>query len=262
MAKAVTAPRDPTRVVGRRIAAFGIDVALVAVVAGVAVVATMTRVVEAPRGTCPGLLATAGGYVCHQIGGHLYILSQSAQLRVEALSMLAAFLDLVVLQAFTRASVGKHCLGLRVVDEQGLGASFLRTLGRWVFLVVDIGFFLVGLVSVVVTRPHRRIGDFACGTYVVSTAGAGLPIRVTRYRLPRDGTSVSGDRSLPDRTPGRSIRGPSWAPASTPGRAAAAPTRPPEPVTRSEWNPVAVPPAPRRAAGSRRRPPPERPGGK
>jgi uncharacterized RDD family membrane protein YckC len=260
MAKAVTAPRDPTRVVGRRIAAFGIDVGLVAVVAGVAVVATMTRVVEAPSGTCPGLLATAGGYVCHQIGGHLYILSQSAQLRVEALAMLAAFLDLVVLQAFTRASVGKHCLGLRVVDEQGLGASFLRTLGRWVFLVVDIGFFFVGLISIVVTRPHRRIGDFACGTYVISRAGAGLPIRVTRYQLPRDGTSISADRSPPDRTPRPSIRRRSAAPAPTPARARAVAARSPEPAAQSEWKPVAVPPAPRRA-GSRRRPPPSVPGG-
>ena len=106
--------------------------------------------------------------------------------------MLAGFLDLVVLQAFTGASVGKHCLGLRVVDENGEGPSFLRTLARWLLLIVDSGCFLVGLIAVNTTRLHRRVGDLVCRTRTWSDrADAGRPIDVTLYRVPRSGAATA-----------------------------------------------------------------------
>ncbi len=191
MANAVAPPRDPTAVLGRRIAAYLIDVTLVVVIGAALVATAVTRVYGAPAGTCPGFIATAGTYWCRQIGGHLYVLNQSARLRSEAITMLAGFLDLVVLQAFTGASVGKHCFGLRVVDQNGDGPSFLRTLARWIMLVVDSGCFLVGLITVSVTHPHRRVGDLVCDTYVVSRSDAGHPIVGVRYRVPRTGAQVA-----------------------------------------------------------------------
>ena len=191
MANAVAPPRDPTAVLGRRIAAYLVAVALVVVIGAVLVATAVTRVYGAPAGTCPGFIATAGTYWCRQVGGHLYVLNQSARLRSEAITMLAGFLDLVVLQAFTGASVGKHCFGLRVVDQNGDGPSFLRTLARWIMLVVDSGCFLVGLIAVSVTHPHRRVGDIVCDTYVVSRSDAGHPIVGVRYRVPRTGAQVA-----------------------------------------------------------------------
>jgi uncharacterized RDD family membrane protein YckC len=198
MANAAAPPRDPTAVLGRRIAAYLIDVALVAVIGAALVVTAYTRYFGAPAGTCPGFIATAGGYWCLKVGGHLYVLSQSGRLRVEALTMLAGFLDLVVLQAFTGASVGKHCLGLRVVDENGQGPSFLRTLARWLLLIVDSGCFLVGLITAITTHPHRRVGDLVCGTYVVGQASVGRRINVVAYRVPRSGAATAGDGPPPN----------------------------------------------------------------
>jgi uncharacterized RDD family membrane protein YckC len=209
MANALAPPRDPTAVLGRRISAYLIDLALVAAVGVALVVTTYTRFYGAPANTCPGFIATAGGNWCLQVGGHLYVLSQNGRLRVEAITMLAGFLDLVVLQAFTGASVGKHCLGLRVVDENGVGPSFLRTLARWLLLIVDSGCFLVGLIAVNTTRLHRRVGDLVCRTCVVDRADTGHPINVTLYRVPRSGAATAGDR-LP--TNGASRR-PTWVPS-------------------------------------------------
>ena len=89
---------------------------------------------------------------------------------------LLGFLNLVVLQSITGASLGKLMLGLRVVDQQGNKAGVGRMLGRWVLLLVDALCFLVGLITVLVTHPHRRVGDLACGTYVVATGSVGQPI--------------------------------------------------------------------------------------
>jgi hypothetical protein len=48
---------------------------------------------------------------------------------------------------------------------------------RWLLLFVDEFFCgLVGLITVLATHPHRRVGDMAAGTYVVSTADVGRPI--------------------------------------------------------------------------------------
>jgi uncharacterized RDD family membrane protein YckC len=208
MANAVAAPRDPTAVLGRRIAAYLVDVALVAAIGVALIVTAYTRFFGAPANTCPGFIATAGGYWCLQVGGHLYVLSQNGRLRVEALTMLAGFLDLVVLQAFTGASVGKHVFGLRVVDENGQGPSFLRTLARWLLLIVDSGCFLVGLITVSTTRMHRRVGDLVCGTYVVGEASAGQRVNAMLYKVPRSGAALS-----PARPPANGAsRRPSWVP--------------------------------------------------
>jgi hypothetical protein len=92
------------------------------------------------------------------------------------LTGLAGFLDLVVLQTLTGASVGKLCVGLRVIEQPGNEARFMRVLGRWLFLAIDLGCFLVGLVTTLATRPHRRVGDLVCGTYVVAVADVGHPV--------------------------------------------------------------------------------------
>jgi uncharacterized RDD family membrane protein YckC len=50
----------------------------------------------------------------------------------------SSFLLLVVLQSLTGWSVGKLLLGLRVVKEDGSRPGFLKTLGRWGLLIVDL----------------------------------------------------------------------------------------------------------------------------
>jgi len=75
------------------------------------------------------------------------------------------------------ATPGKKAFGLQVVKQNGtpvdLGASLIRNLLR----VVDglPVLFPVGLVTMLITRGFRRIGDLAAGTIVVYGSGATIP---------------------------------------------------------------------------------------
>jgi hypothetical protein len=117
-------------------------------------------------------------FQCLQLGDRVWAWGNGAFGRSLLLVGFAAFLDLVALQSVSGASLGKLCVGLRVVEAPGNEARFLRVLGRWLFLVVDLGCFVVGLVTTLLTHPHRRVGDLACGTYVVGVASVGQPVVV------------------------------------------------------------------------------------
>ena len=63
---------------------------------------------------------------------------------------------------------GKRLNGIRVVRVDGSPVRFLTSAVRNVLRLVDILFFyLVGIVSILVTRRNQRIGDLAAGTLVV-----------------------------------------------------------------------------------------------
>jgi uncharacterized RDD family membrane protein YckC len=69
---------------------------------------------------------------------------------------------------------GKRVMGLRVVQMQGTGISFLQAAVRNVLRVADAPLLLlvpvcyaVGFVVAACNRHHRRLGDFAAGTLVV-----------------------------------------------------------------------------------------------
>jgi len=102
--------------------------------------------------------------MCVQAGSRAWLWKRGDFLTAVDAAALIGVLNLVVLQAVAGASVGKLAFGLRVVDEQGNSAGFGRTIVRWLLLVVDGGIFLIGLITMLSTRFHRRVGDLAAGT--------------------------------------------------------------------------------------------------
>ena len=170
------APRDPTEVLGRRISAYLIDLILGSIVT-VALLswARHSSYYGATADACSSL--RGGSSMCFQLGDRVYVWNRASLWRAELASAGVWFANLVVLQGLVGATVGKLVVGLRVVNGQGAPAGFLRTAGRWLFLAVDAGCFVVGLVSVVATHPHQRVGDLVCGTYVVARASVGIPPR-------------------------------------------------------------------------------------
>lgn len=64
---------------------------------------------------------------------------------------------------------GKRLLGLRVVQDSGVGIGFLEAAIRNVLRVVDFmpAFFSVGLLCMFFNRRAKRLGDFAAGTIVI-----------------------------------------------------------------------------------------------
>lgn len=67
---------------------------------------------------------------------------------------------------------GKALNRLRVVRESGAPVTFATSAVRNVLRVVDIlpGTYLVGMISILVTRRNQRLGDLAAGTLVVRVA--------------------------------------------------------------------------------------------
>lgn len=68
---------------------------------------------------------------------------------------------------------GKRALGIRVVRDDGSRVGVADSMIRNVLRIVDIlpGNYAVGIVSVVMTARHKRLGDMAAGTVVVREAG-------------------------------------------------------------------------------------------
>ncbi|MFN0091142.1 MAG: RDD family protein [Acidimicrobiales bacterium] len=145
---------DTSNVVGKRVVAAIIDVVLVFVI-----------------NFFIGLIfggAEAGGITGGSFVGNLLGLAVNAG-------------NYVVLQGATGATVGKHLLGLRVVDQNGQLCGYPKALIRWLLWIVD-GFpycipGLTGLILVLATKDHRRLGDMAAGTYVVDASRVGNPLQ-------------------------------------------------------------------------------------
>ncbi len=64
---------------------------------------------------------------------------------------------------------GKRMAGVRLVDRNGSTPGAGALLVRNIFRIIDSipGLYIVGLLSVMVTREHLRIGDLAAGTVLV-----------------------------------------------------------------------------------------------
>lgn len=185
-------PGDPTEVLGRRFAALAIDLVFLGVIGVILIGSAKHRsFYDAPANACERV-QDRGSSLCFQLGDRLYLWDRGAYSRALLLMVAAGFLDLVVLQTLMGASLGKLFVGLRVIEAPGNEARFVRMLGRWVFLIVDLGCFLVGLVTTLVTHPHRRVGDLVCGTYVVATASVGQPVLVATHPPPGFGAPPPG----------------------------------------------------------------------
>jgi uncharacterized RDD family membrane protein YckC len=164
-------PRDPTAVMGRRIFAYIIDIVAVGILVSLLFRPDVTSY-DVPVGVdnaCDFVeqLESADGW-CIEGDDEVVFVDQEQFFTGIAIQLALSFLNLVLLQAATGASLGKMLLGLRVIREDGQVAGFGQMFLRWVFLLVDAVFcFLIGLITALVSRGHRRVGDMVARTYVV-----------------------------------------------------------------------------------------------
>jgi uncharacterized RDD family membrane protein YckC len=177
---------DPTNVMGRRIGAWVIDVIPALVIGFVVVGHGLTRVDNAPASFCDVYRSAHGsGALCFQSGSTAYYSTAAFRGTGFLLSLIYWFALAGVLQGVTGATLGKHMLGLRVVDENGNIAGVGKALLRTFIGVFEIGFcFPIALITALVTHPHRRVGDFAAGTFVVAKESVGTPIGAARGASP------------------------------------------------------------------------------
>ena len=158
--------RDPTAVMGRRIGAYVLDGLLAALLTALAVLAAggLTEPRNAP--TC----TSVSSGVCLRVNNSVYTIDGAAQAALYLVPLLYALVFSVVLQGLTGTTPGKAAFGLRVVDVDGARPGIGRAFVRSLFLLVDgIGCCvpLVGLITALVSKGHRRVGDMVAHTLVI-----------------------------------------------------------------------------------------------
>src|SRR5215208_7810839 len=166
----------PTNVVGRRVAAFLIDgVLLYAISFGLFFAMADTqeeRLQQLLRGDLKASDTTYGNI---QIGDTEYSLVGGEFVLWLFLVFLVGFLYLAVLQGIKGWTLGKLALGIRTVDGNGkTGPGVAKGTIRWLLWVIDgFFFYVVTLVTALVSDKNQRVGDMVAKTYVVGQKDVG-----------------------------------------------------------------------------------------
>jgi uncharacterized RDD family membrane protein YckC len=175
---------DPTAVQGRRIGAFFIDAAIVvalAIVTFLPLHSEESRSQAIREGKChltsntfnDRTTTTCDGFT-FESDGTVYFADPSWFW----VNLGISFAYFALLQGVMGATAGKLMVGLRVVRADGSIANVGWASLRWLFFFVDgpLTFGICGLVTFLVSKGHRRVGDMVSGTYVVAASSVGQPV--------------------------------------------------------------------------------------
>ncbi len=82
-----------------------------------------------------------------------------------------SFYSLYMHIIFNGRTVGKMIVKTKVVRVDGLPAHWSNYMIRWMLRLVDIWMFFasIGVLSILFSNKHQRVGDAAAGTVVIST---------------------------------------------------------------------------------------------
>lgn len=87
-----------------------------------------------------------------------------------AIPFLLEWAYFALFEAFWRGQTpGKRLMKIRVIQQTGRPISLFESLGRNLLRAIDWlpGFYIVGVISMFVTRRQQRLGDLVAGTLVV-----------------------------------------------------------------------------------------------
>jgi RDD family len=215
------AAADPTAVMGRRVAAWVVD-SVIILAPSVALFTNDLEYLEESNldqsgmDFCEDFMDREEG-ICVDVGDRVYF-SDGVPVAPWAVFLGLSVLIYVLIQGLKGWTPGKLLFGIRTVAEDGRAPGIGRAIVRWLFLIVDgLCAGLVGFIVALTSRGHRRVGDMAAKTFVVSGRYMGYPIIVpgmtTGY------TSYPGYPGYPgDQPPAgqpETAPPPTWGPAPT-----------------------------------------------
>lgn len=247
---------DPTAVMGRRIGAWLID----GVIAVAVFVIALFSLGERETAFFDPCGFDSSPTLCFYGGETVFFAEGGTAALIISLPYLVGIGFAWILQGATGGTPGKLMVGLRVVDQNtGQLAGYGKSLGRTLMWIVDAIPFvvpLVGLITGLATKGHRRVGDMAAKTLVVDKRQVGTPPLVAGLTAPEGAYSPMppGQYAPPPGhyapPPGQYAPPPPGAAPAPPG-AAAPPMAPviPPPAPTPPVQPAAAEPAPAEADG-------------
>ena len=106
--------------------------------------------------------------------GPLLLAVNAATQSDEATLILAFVLEIalssypLLMEVFNHGqTLGKRLLSIQVIRLDGTEPSVSNSLTRWLLLLIDFFYFIIGLVFIIFTKNSQRLGDLAAGTTVV-----------------------------------------------------------------------------------------------
>jgi hypothetical protein len=207
---------------------------------------------------------------CVEVGDTVYYADSGGAVAKIWVPPIAVFiLNNMVLAGIAGGSIGKLAFGLRVVKKDtgkiaGVGPNIVRSL-LWIVDGQPCGIPLVGLITGLTTKGHRRVGDMAAGTLVLRasavgvppvvpglTAPIGMPVPAALGGYPPPPSGATGWGAPPSPTwgpqPGSAPSPDPWAPPAAPSPAPPAN----DPWAPSGWSTPAPPaPTPEQSAAAR-----------
>ena len=175
---------DPTAVIGRRIGAWVVDFLLYALIMAFVGPTPLSPLAEyydtsnLPGVDCSVVQDANDVSSCVEFGDRLYF-TEGTDAAIGIVVFLAIVLGYSLLQGATGRTPGKAVFGIKVVDEQGGTPGFGKSILRTVLWVVDLAPWcipgLVGFITGLTTKGHRRVGDMAAKTLVVGKDHTGPP---------------------------------------------------------------------------------------
>ena len=97
-------------------------------------------------------------------------------------------------EAFWRGQTpGKRTMKLRVIKDSGRQITLFEAMSRNLLRIIDYlpALYLVGVITMLCTKRHQRLGDLAAGTIVVHERSDEQPLLIER------GSSIMPAQSLP-----------------------------------------------------------------
>jgi uncharacterized RDD family membrane protein YckC len=176
---------DATSVLGKRYGAFLIDAAISLIVFGAVFFATATTHTVPEMLRVPGCHLSATDSSMVECDNRAVVTVNDTVYEAEGgpyILVCIAFtiIYFALMEGLVGATLGKLMTGLRVVTPEGAKPGLGRALVRWAVFAVDgpLSLFICGIVTSSVSAGHRRLGDMAAGTYVISKADTGRPVSV------------------------------------------------------------------------------------
>lgn len=133
------------------------------------------------------VLTVMWGFLASSVASRINLLGKWILALFIALNFVLYWGYFTLFEAFWRGQTpGKHIMKLRVIKDSGRQITLFEAMSRNLLRMIDAlpGFYLAGVISMLCTKRHQRLGDLAAGTIVVHERSDEQPLLIER------GTSI------------------------------------------------------------------------